>query len=488
MNIVDTIIENARHHPDHPAILQGDQTITYRQLIDEVLAVADALRKAGIAQGHRIAVRSPDGADYVIKTLAVLKCGAAVVPVTHDGPIAEVQETIARIDVHGVLSARHLDPVPDTQAEPDSESALPMNQASELAGWTWQSRSTTFDASHPSDTIHAAFIRFSSGTTGASKGVVLSHQTILDRTAAANQGLRITPDDRILWVLRMQHHFVVSILLFLRQCSTIIIANQDFPFGLIDAARHCKPTLIYASPVHFDLLTFADTVTRDALSNVRLAISTAMKLSSESASGFHEKFGIWPAQAYGIIEVGLPCINLLPDAHNFTTVGKPLPDYQVRIEQPDDQGVGRVWVTGHGICDAYFQPWQTREAFLQDGWFDTADLGRFDDAGQLHLLSRSKNVIISAGMKIFPEEVEAVINQVPGVAESLVFAQEDPSIGEVPAAWVVTESGTEGEQVINAVRQSLPTTLASYKVPKTVELRSELPKTLSGKLKRRVAH
>ena len=299
----------------------------------------------------------------------------------------------------------------------------------------------------------AAFIRFSSGTTGESKGVVLSHDSIVQRTDAANAGLQISARDTILWVLAMSHHFVVSILLFLRRGATIVVANKMFPFSMLDAATRHPITLIYGSPVHYYLLAVSESVPREALANVRLAVSTAMKMPTDISTAFAKKFGRASAEAYGIIEIGLPFINTDPSPTSQNTVGRVLPAYQIRIDNPDPSGIGDVLIKGEGMFDAYFSPWRTPPSCLKDGWFHTGDLGRIDPAGQLALLGRSKTVIVCAGMKVFPEEVEEVINAYPGVKESLVSGRDHPQVGQVPVAQVVFAQGPDdADATLAAIR------------------------------------
>src|SRR5262249_41047906 len=138
--------------------------------------------------------------------------------------------------------------------------------------------------------LGAAFIRFSSGTTGESKGVVISHRSIEERTAAANRGLAISDRDVILWVLGMSHHFVFSILLSPRQAATIIVANKAFPFSVIEAVQKTTIPFIYASPVHYYLLACSSAVSVESLSKVRLAISTSMKMPADILEQFNKKF------------------------------------------------------------------------------------------------------------------------------------------------------------------------------------------------------
>jgi long-chain acyl-CoA synthetase len=283
----------------------------------------------------------------------------------------------------------------------------------------------------------------------------------------------------------MSHHFVVSILLFLRKGATIVVANQRFPFSVLEAAQRVRFTFIYGSPVHFYLLGVSNLVSPEAFANVRMAISTSMKMSPDIFAQFSRKFGITPSEAYGIIEIGLPFINAEPGDCGKNTVGKILPDYQLQIENPDRDGVGEVLIKGNGMFDAYFHPWRLREQCLRNGWFDTGDLGRIDEQGRLCLLGRSKTIIVCAGMKIFPEEVEEVINSLPGVKESLVSGKEHAHFGQIPIAQVVVNPNIdEPSNVIESLRSLCCQKLSSYKVPVEFRAVKSLPRTISGKLAR----
>lgn len=480
MNIVKTIRRNAIGRSDHPAVIESDRRVTYGQLLSRVDALQRRFTDRGIAAGHRVAFCCPDGADYIAGTLALLQLGAVIVPITLKADDVDRAATIERIDVHGVMS------LADQRTTNAADTADMIFADEDGPGWHWRPRRARGDEDANCRRVNAAFIRFSSGTTGASKGVVLSHQTIHERTEAANRGLRISGADRVLWVLGMQHHFVVSILLFLRQGATMVMAGNDFPFGLIEAVRRERVTFIYASPVHYDVLARAGSVDAAALVDVRLAISTAMKTSRATSEAFEARFGFHPAQAYGIIEVGLPLINT-EASEAPGSVGRLLGDYELRIEEADAEGIGDLMIRGKGMLDAYFSPWCERQACLRDGWFATGDLGRLDESGRLYLMGRSKSVIVTAGMKIFPEEVEQVVNGTPGVLESRVSGRRHDGYGQVPTAEVVlSETGkSDAAAVVEEARRRCFAQLASYKAPVEFDVVEALTKTASGKIVRR---
>ena len=324
--------------------------------------------------------------------------------------------------------------------------------------------------------LNPAFIRFSSGTTGTSKGVVISHETLLARVTAANRGLRIGPEDRIVWILPMAHHFAVSIMLYLLHGATTVIVNSHLGEDILSAGIQHGGTVLYGAPFHHALL--AAEPSGRPWPTLRLAVSVAATLPLPTAQAFDARYGVPLSQGLGVIEVGLPLLNLLSAREKPGSVGRPLPDFQAEVRAGDE-----LYLRGPGIFDAYLRPWRLRDEVLADGWFRTGDLARIDADGDIFLLGRSHSVINVGGLKCFPEEIEAVLNELPGVAVSRVKGREHPRFGAVPVAEIEArdpaQPPTAGEMATHCRRA-----LASYKVPVSFQIVERIQRTASGKIQR----
>ncbi len=476
MNIFDTIKEETKAFAEKTAVIEGDFQLSYARLLSFADLTASALREKGVGQFHRVGLLCGDSIDYLTTSLAVLSLSAVIVPISPEQADNEIREIIERISLDCLIFEK------GTSREEGSEAFLSEGLIKKKL-WILKRKVSELPY-REYYRINPAFIRFSSGTTGASKGVVLSHEAIIERTDAADRGLKITSEDTVLWVLSMSFHFVVTILLFLRRAATIVLCGYNFPESLMEGITRHKGTFIYASPFHYNVLIRSELLSSGSLSNIRLAISTAMKLPVGIADQFSAKFGFELVEAYGIIEVGLPFINLLPGGESREGVGRPLPDYEVEIAGKDHEGVGEIYIRGKGMLDAYFSPWQGRESILKNGWFITGDLGKIDNDGRLIIVGRKKDVINFAGMKVFPYEVEAVLNEHPLVKESMVYGVSHPQYGQLPIARLVLKHGASGDLDLNDLRRFCYERMSQYKVPKDFQVVDALPKTASGKVKR----
>lgn len=473
-NLYERFRLTAERQPDWPAIL-GPRTgaaLSYGELHAAIVAAGEQLQAGGVRPGDCVGLHAASDARYIVWTYAIWRCGGCVVPIPPELAPDEKAEVCRCLALDFVI------------ASPQHADFLTPFRRGEALELTGGERLIAVAAVQPHPAgfaeIDAAFIRFTSGTTGTSKGVVLSHETIGERIAAANLALALSPADRVLWVLSMSYHFTVSIVAYLTYGATIVLPANHFASAIVVAIAEHQATLLYASPMHYALL--ADFPRGSALPSLRLAISTTSSLDERVAAAFHQRYGRPISQALGIIEGGLPCIHVDATPQRWASIGRVLPPYQLKLE---DAGLGpdlhEVLLSGPGFLDAYYQPWQPRCEIMPDGWFRTGDVGRLDADGYLFLVGRTKDVINAMGMKFFPHEVELALCTHPQVRAASVYAARDARWGERVHARVVA-AGPPPADLESQLRAHCQQRLASYKVPQQIEFVAALPKTASGKV------
>jgi long-chain acyl-CoA synthetase len=447
------IRQQAEQRPDSLAFIASDtnEKLTYAELCDRVDALARWLKERGCRAHERCGLLFPEGIEFPVHALAILSAGMCVAPIGLFVPRSEVDFFIQGAQLHWLLGAeRQLIRFP-------------------FAGSVDSANDESFRATNP------AYIRFTSGTTGPRKGVLLGHPTIVERLAAADEVLKITPSDRICFRLPMADHFVVSVLLYLSRGATLILTQEDS--GLVDVMTNFNPTIIYGSPESYRALIAAEA---GELNSVRLAISTTASLSGKLQNLFSARFGRSLNPALGIIEVGLLTLNTRQEKAN--SVGSAMPAYELTLVGSDGAPVspgevGELFVKGPGLLDAYLNPWRRRSEILSKYGYSTGDMAYLDQDQFLILAGRNKNRLEVDGLHFFCEEVESVIDAIPGVKESRVFLDDKTRL---LAAEVVAD-----ELVIPELAERLADRLDRRKIPLTFKRVTSLPRTPNGKLLRR---
>ena len=473
-NVANKLEDSARRNPEHSAVCAPHGVVSYGELLDDVTEVQQLLLAQGLQPGMCVGLHVPSGYGYIVLTYAIWRCQACSVPIAVELTTPEKRQICSEIKLDFILT---------TQRQCQFVENVDDGLALERFGLRLRLVKNDSLAKHPQEfeEVNAAFLRFTSGTTGESKGVVLSHEAIFDRIEAANSALQIGPQDRVLWLLSMSYHFTVSIVSYLTYGATIVLCKNHFGKTILETASVNDITIAYGSPSHYDMLTQAEG--DEQLGCLRIALSTASALSDEIAIGFQQRFGLPLNQAYGIIEVGLPCINTSQSPNHVGSVGLPTPHFEVELEEV---GLGErskaIKVRGPGMLDAYYVPWKPREEIADGGWFRTGDLGWFDEDGYLMLTGRSKEVISIGGMKFFPQEVEQVLESHPEVSEACVVRKSDTRLGDVAIAHVVLEDQATVE--VADLRSFSRMRLANYKVPSEFHFVDSLARTASGKLMR----
>ena len=476
MNVFETLSHSAKQWPDRIAIIDAGGSLDYHSLWREVEALRVQLDRLGVREGQGVGVRARNGRAFVIGALAALGCGAVIMPIHHQMKPAELADMLARAPLCAILDDG------SGPAQPGKTITLENPGGNGL-------RFTRLDG--PQQPLapkikDAAFVRFTSGTTGQSKGVVLTHRDVLERTKAANSGLGLTCADKILWVLPMAYHFYVSIILYLEAGATVIVNTDYLAESILDAAAKLQATFLYVTPMHVRMLV-SERSGRALPPSLKRVMSVSSRLDPPVARDFHARYHVPVSQGFGIIEVGLPIMNIAEAAEHPEAIGRPVSGFEAMIVdetmKPLPEGeTGQLVLCGPGMFSGYLNPPRLRQEILHDGWFLTGDLGHRDSGGRIVLDGRTSSVIHIAGHKVFPEEIAGVLDQHPAVLRSRVFARPHPQMGEAVCAEVQLRNGNSqasSEDILAFCRRQL----SSHKVPTSLEFVAEISMTTSGKVR-----
>ena len=476
MNLAEVLFQSETRFGDGIAVtdLGTGCVLTYQGLAHEARAIASFLSSQGVRAGQRIGLLAPNGAAYMAAAFGLLAAGACIVPIAANLAGSEVRRILTEIDVHACFVA------PDTGAAHGIATAVTTGPCTGFSFYWTQQDAPDSDGFLA---MNAAFVRFTSGTTAQARGVVISHEGTLARVNASNRVLQITEHDRVLWVLPLAYHFAVTITAYVQAGAHTIMCPDALPQIMVDAIRRFAATVLYASPLHFERL--AGLKADSPLAGLRLTLSTSAPIRRDVIEKFEAVYRVPVCQAYGIIEAGLPCINTRHDGTPPTSVGRPVPGYEIAIADENGHHLpagskGEVLIRGDGLFMGYYKPWQPFKESARGGWLATGDIGSFDAAGALTLSGRKKALISMGGVKFFPEEVEERINRFPGIKESRVFGRAHAHLGEIPCGEIVTTTAID----LNSLRQHCLQSLSSYKVPINFIVVDAVPRTAGGKILR----
>lgn len=447
MTIIAHIRQRAVANPEVVAVVDQHQVLTFAELIAAIDDEALRLRAAGVAIGDRIGLCLPDGAPALIASLAVVAAGGVHTPI--DPHLATPERTALR----------------------------------EQTGITWWLDATGLHptgiaaVADPLGSGASAFLRFTSGTTGDAKGVLLAHGTLQARAEAAGLALGLQSGDRMLWLLPLAYHWAASVVAALVAGCGVVFGNRLRASDTAAIARAQGTTIAYASPWHCRRLAALPT---GSLGPLREIVCTTAALDAQVAAQLRTVHGLRVRQALGIIECGLPLVGSGDPDEGPGDVGRPAAGFSCQIRNPDVDGSGELIITGPGLYDAYLSPWRPAPS----GGFATGDRARLLADGRVRLLGRIKDLINVGGVKVFPQEVETVLLAHPAVARCRAQAHSDARLGEVVAVTVTPlDTAADPATLINDLRLWCDDRLAELKRPVAWTI-AELPVTGSGKVRR----
>lgn len=336
----------------------------------------------------------------------------------------------------------------------------------------------------------AAFL-YTSGTTGRSKGAMLTQDNLLSNARTLVSEWRFTSDDVLLHALPIFHThglFVATNVTLAAGSSMVFMPKFDLDQII---ASMPEATTMMGVPTFYTRLLDDERFTKDLAAHMRLFVSGSAPLLAETHSQFEERTGHRILERYGMTETNMNTSNPYDGERRAGTVGFPLPGVELKITNPDTGAslatgeVGQIEVRGPNIFKGYWQmPEKTAAELRQDGFFLTGDLGKIDDDGYVHIVGRNKDLIISGGYNIYPKEIELVLDDQPGVLESAVVGVPHPDFGETVLGLIVPEKGAtpDTDEMMEAVHHSL----ARFKHPRKLVILAELPRNTMGKVQKNI--
>ncbi|MCS7244341.1 MAG: AMP-binding protein [Candidatus Calescibacterium sp.] len=477
--LFDFVESSASKFANKTAIIYKDQRWTFGELKDIVLSIARGLLfRTKIEPQDRVVLMLPNIPHFAFFYYAVNLLGGVVVPLN---PLLKENE------ISYILSNCNPKLVVTMKSDFDMFFKI-MNRGiiivdedrDDLPDGVWNLRQViinegninTFDSD-------PAVLMYTSGTTGFPKGAMLSNNNIISNVIGVEQVLDLSISDVFVAVLPLFHSFGQTSCLnlpFYLGCGVVFV-DRFMPQGFIDVIVKNEVTLLPAVPsIYSALLQYPLNFEH----KLRYSVSGGAPLAENIELEFEKRFGCKILQGYGLTECS-PIVSVNPPFDDRTgSVGKPLPNVSVRVLTDDghisENGIGELLVSGPNVMMGYYG--MDSKDFFVDGYFCTGDIVKIDNEGYLYILDRKKDLIIVGGLNVYPSEVEKVILGYPGVLECAVVGKKDRERGEVPVAFVVTKEEIDIRDLMSFLRKNL----ASYKVPKEIVFKDQLPKSNTGKV------
>ena len=457
----------AADRPDAPALEIDGVALTHGEIDARAARVGGFLRSRGVAAGDRVLLCAPTSMDLVVAYLGTVRIGATAMPCDAALTASELRHLLEDGEPVAAFVA---DDARERLAQAgEVETVVAIEQAGALDA----------EPADPEPDPGPAMLAYTSGTTGAPKGVPLTHANVLASTRGVVKAWRWSADDVLVHALPLSHqHGLSGVHLSLLCGSRGVFFRRFDPATLTEAIGSERATVLFAVPAMYERLHAWDGIGDADLGSLRLAISGSAPLPAALARRVEAWLGQLPLERYGSTEAGLNVSNAYDGPRLPGRVGWALPGIEVRLDGED----GEILVRGPQVFAGYWnRPDATAEALTHGGWFRTGDLGRIDDAdGSLEIAGRSKELIISGGLNVYPREVEAALEDHPAVAQVAVAGVPSERWGEEVVAFIVPTGDLDADALIAHCRERL----SSYKCPKRVVALEELPVNRMGKVRR----
>jgi long-chain acyl-CoA synthetase len=524
---------SVKNSPDKLALKKEDTAYTYAQLKNEVIKLKNYLLGMGLKKGDTFAVFGENRPEWAISYLAIVRAGLICVPVDRMSSDAEIIHIMRQSEAKGVFCADNcIDKIEEVKPELSNlKYIIPMEKIKKLE--------VTKDFSDPKiDPRSLAVLIFTSGTTGTSKAVMLSHYNIVSNLESIDQLIQINEKDTLVSIIPMHHTFegTGGFLLPLYKGAAVYYPASLKPKDILATMKEAHVSCLIAVPLLFEKFLnavhrkvaaaslptkvifsalsgigsvikflrkplFTKVRSEMGLGNIRIACAGGAALTEKVARGL-ELLAIPIIQGYGLTETS-PVVSVSPlEKPKVASVGVPIPGVQVKIDSPGEDGIGEILVRGPNVMLGYYKNQKATDEVLKDGWFHTGDLGHMDEEGYLYITGRIKSIIVTqTGKNIYPEEIEEKLVKSQWINEVLVLPRIDPDtkkelicalifpnyelLEEYSASKEVTLSEEDVEGILKEEVRQVNDVLPAYKRITKFEIRDEeFPKTTTKKIKR----
>src|SRR4051794_39469712 len=467
------------------------QRITYGDLIARAGQTANVLFARGVSPGDRVAAQTKKSVPGLVLYLATVRAGAVYLPLNTAYTLNELEYFITDAEPSLVVC----DPSKSegigaiarkTGAKVET---LGADGKGSLTAAAAEARAEFETVGRANDDLAA--ILYTSGTTGRSKGAMLTHDNLASNSLSLVDYWRFSSNDVLIHALPIYHThglFVASNVTLFAGASMIFLPKFD-PEAIIKLMS--RATVLMGVPTFYTRLLQSPALTKEATRHMRLFISGSAPLLAETHREWAARTGHAVLERYGMTETNMNTSNPYHGERVPGAVGHALPGVSVRVTDPETakvlepESIGMIEVKGPNVFKGYWRmPEKTKAEFRDDGFFITGDLGKIDDKGYVHILGRGKDLVISGGFNVYPKEIESEIDAMPGVIESAVIGVPHADFGEGVTAVVVCNPGAKVDEA--TVLKLLEGRLAKFKMPKRVFVVDELPRNAMGKVQKNV--
>ena len=526
--VVDIIEDSTRRYADRPAFESFGKKLSFAEVDKASRAVICWLQAKGLVKGDRVAIMMPNVMAYPVVMFAVLRGGFTVVNVN---PLYTPRELEHQLNDSGakilVVLENFAHVVEEAKPALKTLETIVLATAGDLLGFKGSiinfvarrvkkvvkpfslpgaDNLKTILASHAGQTPKTtpvspddvAFLQYTGGTTGVSKGATLLHRNITANVLQADAWITPFVDQSaaapvMVTALPLYHIFALTCcciyMVRMGACCLLIANPRDIP-GFIKTLKSSRFTMISGVNTLYNALLNAPGIEQVDFSKLQFAVAGGMAMQGAVARSWKERTGKPIIEGYGLSETSpIATINPLTLVEFSGTIGMPVPSTELKIVDADGKdlgldGPGEIWIRGPQVMAGYWQrPDETAKAITPDGWFKSGDIGVMLADGQFKIVDRMKDMVLVSGFNVYPNEVEEVIANHPGVLEVAVIGLPDAHSGEAVAAYVVKKDPSLSEEVLKAFCRE---GLTGYKVPRTIVFRADLPKSNVGKVLRRV--